>query len=187
MSTRTPTYIHVGFTNTGTTSLQRNFFSNRNDIFYAGEPFDERGGIFTLIRYAEDYKYDETYVKRLCRQQIYKDPAKKVVISDETLCDSPQLYYAPYVVPRDLIARRLLRLFYPAKVIFTIRNQESYVPSMYLNLKRNSGVCAESSLLASSRCHSIANRCHVVRRGNRASAVSRKPTSRPFRLHGQVV
>jgi len=142
VSTRTPTYIHVGFTNTGTTNLQRNFFSHRNDIFYAGEPFDERGGIFTLIRYAEDYKYDESYVKRLCRQQIYKDSAKKVVISDETLCDSPQLYYAPYVVPRDLIARRLLRLFYPAKIIFTIRNQESYVPSMYLNLKRNSAFLA---------------------------------------------
>jgi hypothetical protein len=26
--------IHVGFTNTGTTSLQPNFFSHRDDIFY---------------------------------------------------------------------------------------------------------------------------------------------------------
>jgi hypothetical protein len=26
--------IHAGFTNTGTTSLQLNFFSHRDDIFY---------------------------------------------------------------------------------------------------------------------------------------------------------
>jgi len=135
---RPRTYIHVGFSNTGTTSLQRNFFPHREEIFFAGQPYHERGGLFTLVRSAEDFKYDETYVKRLCRQQLFGDPAGKLVISDEMLCESAQLYYAPYLVPRDVIARRLFRLFHPAKIIFTIRNQETYVQSMYFNLKRNS-------------------------------------------------
>ena len=45
-----PVVIHVGFANTGTTSLQRNFFAARDDIFLVGEPYGERGGIFTAIK-----------------------------------------------------------------------------------------------------------------------------------------
>jgi hypothetical protein len=131
--------IHVGFTNTGTTSLQLNFFSRRNDIFYVGVPYHERGGIFSHILYLEDFRYDESYVLRCCNKQILtKSKERIIVISDETLCDTPQLYFAPYVVPRDMIALRLFRLFQPAKIIFTIRRQEDYISSMYLNLKRNS-------------------------------------------------
>src|SRR5438034_9471462 len=131
--------IHVGFSNTGTTSLQRNFFSRREDIFYLGEPYNEYGGIFSMLRYAEDFKYDEQQVIRLCTEQIFSrcTDEKTVVVADETFCDSPQLYFAPSTVPRDLIAQRLFRIFGRARIIFTIRRQEDYVSSMYLNLKRN--------------------------------------------------
>jgi hypothetical protein len=143
MSKQPISVIHVGFTNTGTTSLQLNFFSRRNDIFYVGEPYNERGGIFSYLRYAEDFKYDEAYIRRLCNEQIFaKSEGRTIVTSDETFCDSPQIYFAPYLVPRDLIAFRLFRLFQPAKIIFTIRRQEDYISSMYLNLKRNSAFLA---------------------------------------------
>src|SRR5947209_15403169 len=139
MLERSFSVIHVGFSNTGTTSLQLNFFSNRNDIFYVGEPYNERGGIFSHLRNTEDFKFDEAYILQLCNEQIFaKNEGRTIVISDETLCESPQLYFAPYLVPRDLIACRLFRLFQPAKIIFTIRRQEDYLSSMYLNLKRNS-------------------------------------------------
>jgi hypothetical protein len=144
--------IHVGFTNTGTTSLQLNFFSRRSDIFYAGEPYNERGGIFSHLRYTEDFKYDEAHIRRLCNEQIFaKSEGRPIIISDETFCDSPQIYFAPYLVPRDLIAFRLFRLFQPAKIIFTIRRQEDYISSMYLNLKRNSAFLARMPLPPLSR------------------------------------
>ena len=134
----TPVFIHVGFANTGTTSLQRNFFAVRDDIFFAGEPYGERGGIFTAIKCVEDFKFDTNYIESLCGELIHaRSEGRPVIISDETLTDPPQLYYAPYAMPRDAIALRLRRFFPSAKIVFTIRDQRQYVVSMYLNLKRN--------------------------------------------------
>jgi hypothetical protein len=48
MSERPFSVIHVGFANTGTTSLQLNFFSNRNDIFYVGEPYRNVAEFFRI-------------------------------------------------------------------------------------------------------------------------------------------
>ena len=168
MKNRPLSIIHVGFTNTGTTSLQLNFFSRRKDIFYAGQPYHERGGIFSNLRDVEDFKYDEPYISRACHEKIFsRNEGKTVVVSDETLCDSPQLYFAPYVLPRDVIAWRLFRLFQPAKIIFTIRRQEEYVSSMYLNLKRNSAFFSRMpvpplshwyrGMLSQVRCHYLQN------------------------------
>jgi hypothetical protein len=134
----TPVFIHVGFCNTGTTSLRRNFFATRDDIFLAGEPYGERGGIFTAIKCVEDFKFDTSQIQALCRDLIFAiSDGRTVVISDETLSDTPQLYFAPYAMPRDVIALRLHHLFPSAKIIFTIRDQRQYAASMYLNLKRN--------------------------------------------------
>ena len=135
---QTPVFIHVGFANTGTTSLQRNFFAARDDIFLAGEPYGERGGIFTAIKCVEDFKFDTGYIESLCRDLIHaKNDGRAVVISDQTLSDTPQLYFAPYMMPRDVIALRLRHLFPSAKIIVTVRDQRQYAASMYLNLKRN--------------------------------------------------
>jgi hypothetical protein len=134
----TPTFIHVGFTNTGTTSLQRNFFSARDDIFYAGEPYGERGGIFTAIKSIEDFKLDTVLIEEQCDELIFaRSGGRPIVISDENLCDTPQLYFGPYIVPRDTIARRLHHFFPAAKIIFTIRDQRQYAMSAYFNLKKN--------------------------------------------------
>jgi hypothetical protein len=133
-----PIFIHVGFANTGTTSLQRNFFAQRKDLFFVGEPYKERGGIFTTLKSVEDFKYDEAFIEKLCERYIYSaHGGRTIVISDESLCDAPELYFAPYTMPRDIIARRLRGLFPGAKIIFTIRDQRQYVASMYSTLKRN--------------------------------------------------
>jgi hypothetical protein len=133
-----PVFIHVGFSNSGTTSLQRNFFARRDDIFYAGEPYGERGGIFSMIKSVEDFNLDAVGIEQLCEKSIHrKSNGRPIVVSDETLCETPQLYFAPYTMPRDAVALRLQRLFPAAKIIFTIRDQRHYIESMYLNLKRN--------------------------------------------------
>jgi len=134
-----PVFLHVGFTNTGTTSLQRNFFAVRDDIFFAGEPYGERGGIFTAIKSFEDFKFDAGYFEMQCRNLVYaRSDGRPVVVSDENLCDTPQLYFGPYAAPRDIIGLRLQRFFPHAKIIFTIRDQRQYALSAYFNIKRNS-------------------------------------------------
>ena len=133
-----PIFIHVGFANTGTTSLQNNFFARRDDIFLAGEPYGERGGLFTAIKSIEDFQLDRNLLEEECRALVYaKAKGRPIVISDENLCDTPELYFGPYVVPRDTIALRLKHFFPAAKVIFTIRDQRQYAVSAYFNLKRN--------------------------------------------------
>ena len=134
------TFIHVGFMNSGTTSLQRNFFSQRPEFFFVGQPYNERGGIFTNIKSVEDHQFDNPWISGLCEEQIYTlHKGRSIVISDEALCgDTPQIYFPPFMVSRDHIALRLRRFFPNAKIIFTIREQRRYVTSMYLNLKRNS-------------------------------------------------
>ncbi len=132
------TFIHVGFSNTGTTSLQRSFFAKRDDIFFVGEPYHERGGIFSNIKTVEDFTFPLARISQLCQEQIYAASAGRViVVSDETLCDAPQLYFSPFVMPRDIIAQRLKNFFPEAKIIFTIRDQRSRIASMYSNMKKN--------------------------------------------------
>jgi hypothetical protein len=134
-----PVFLHVGFTNTGTTSLQRNFFAARDDIFFGGEPYGERGGLFTAIKSFEDFKFDTNYFERQCRDLVYaKSDGRPIVISDENLCDTPQLYFGPYAAPRDIVGLRLQHFFPSAKIIFTIRDQRQYALSAYFNIKRNS-------------------------------------------------
>jgi len=133
-----PVFIHVGFANTGTTSLQRNFFAVRDDVFFVGEPYGDCGGIFTAIKSVEDYRLDAAFLGTLCRDLIHDQrDGRKIVISDEAFCDTPELYFTPYTMPRDAIALRLHRFFPSAKIIFTVRDQRRYAASMYLNLKRN--------------------------------------------------
>jgi Sulfotransferase family len=133
-----PIFIHVGFANTGTTSLQQNFFSTRSDLLFAGEPYGERGGIFTAIKSIEDFKFDAAFVEALCGELVYAPSGgRPIVISDENLCDTPQLHFGPYAVPRDAVALRLHHFFPSAKIIFTIRDQRHYAVSAYFNLKNN--------------------------------------------------
>jgi hypothetical protein len=133
-----PVFIHVGFANTGTTGLQHNFFTKRDDIFYVGEPYGEFGGIFTTIKNIEDFNLNFSSLARLCNDLVVKKSGgRPIVVSDETLTETPQLYFAPYTMPRDMIALRLHQLFPFPKIIFTIRDQRRYAESMYLNLKRN--------------------------------------------------
>src|SRR5215216_54386 len=167
-SSNRATFIHVGFCNTGTTNLQVNFFSKRNDVFFVGEPYNDRGGIFTSIRSLEDFKLDRKGIKEWCEKQIFQPAGgRAIVISDEALCDTPQIFFAPFVLPRDSIAKRLAEFFPNARIIFTIREQARYVASMYLKLQQNAAFmdrCAVppfarwfTGMMSQVRCHYLQN------------------------------
>jgi hypothetical protein len=131
--------IHVGFAHSGTTSLQENLFSKRSDLFYAGLPYGELGGVFSWIKYQECEDYDHSATMRLCEKLIFNkmQGPQRLVISDETLVEQPEVYYTPAMMPVTAIATRLRALFGEAIVLFTLRNQFQYVVSNYLVLRRN--------------------------------------------------
>ena len=144
MSGTIRTLLHVGFCHSGTTSLQQNFFASRRDIFYCGSTGDH-GGILSLIKYEEDWPSVERKVRVLCDTHIWCaiGPTQRLVVSDETLVEQPEVYYTPQKMPVGLIAQRLKRLFPRAVILFTLRNQFDYVVSCYLNLKRNYAYLAD--------------------------------------------
>jgi hypothetical protein len=132
------TLIHVGFAHSGTTSLQQNFFARRRDIFFCTSVANY-GGIFSSLKYEEDWSVVERKVKSLCKRHIWAEipPHQNLVLSDENLIEQPEIYYTPPKMPISLIAQRLKHFFPNARILFTLRNQLEYVVSCYLNLKRN--------------------------------------------------
>jgi hypothetical protein len=143
----TRTLLHVGFCHSGTTSLQQNFFARRSDIFYC-TPVGDCGGIFSYLKYEEDTALVEHRVQELCEQYIWArlGPHQRLVLSDETFVEQPEVYYTPQKMPIGTIAQRLRSLFPDASILFTIRNQLDYVVSCYLNLKRNYAHLANRSI-----------------------------------------
>jgi hypothetical protein len=131
--------IHPGFGHSGTTSLQRRLFSRRSDVLYCGDPYGNLGGVFSWIKYQDDSNYDRFAVRALCDEHIFSKLGqdRRIIVSDETLIEQPEVYYTPAAMPGATIADRLAEIFPHSIVLFTIRNQFDYVTSTYLNLKKN--------------------------------------------------
>ena len=140
--------IHVGFCHSGTTSLQENLFSRRSDLFYAGVPYRELGGIFSYIKYQDTEQYDFAETTRLKNGLILDkmQAHQRLIISDETLIEQPEIYYTPAMMPMRTIAERLYALFGRGIVLFTLRNQLRYVISNYLTLKKNYATLANRTI-----------------------------------------
>jgi hypothetical protein len=103
--------MHVGFAHSGTTSLQENIFSKRTDLFYAGVPYGDLGGIFSWVKYREPRRYDSAATTALAAELIFgrMHAGQRLVISDETLLDQPAIYYTPAMMHVALIAERIRR------------------------------------------------------------------------------
>ena len=125
--------LHVGFGHSGTTSLQENLFSKRDNLFYCGLPYHHFGGIFSAIKYADELDYKEAEIENLCDQYIWskRNIGQRVVVSDETLTEQTTVYYTPRHMPHEIVACRLKRLFPDSTVLFTIRNQFDYIQANY--------------------------------------------------------
>jgi len=162
------TILHVGFCHSGTTSLRKNLLERRDELFYCGQPYGVRGGIFSDIKYKPDYPVysrswttplnalrrawggtarwrDGRRIEELCRRYIFEQVSRhqSITVSDETFVDQPEIYYTPSMLPVRTIAERLRSLFPDADILFTTRNQLDYVVSSYLNLKRNYALLAQ--------------------------------------------
>lgn len=130
------TVIHVGFSRTGTTTLQRHLFAKHPQIRFLGKPYacdTFKTEIYKLIQ-QESTVYDPAGLDAYLRENVWEketDPLKKVLlISDEILVSYSK------VRDRGVVARRLKDVFSPCKILFTIRDQFDLLKTAYLNRGR---------------------------------------------------
>lgn len=123
-----PLFIHVGLMKTGTTFLQQEIFPKLKSVRY----IDGRDVSFHLYRLVleEDASYDPSLAQKYFYPLIERGPS---LISHEILSGDP--YYLDANQPRT--TDRLAQLFPHARIIVTIRRQDTLLQSMYLKRLRD--------------------------------------------------
>lgn len=126
---RASTLVHVGYVKTATTFLQRMVFSGVNGDFELAAGAATRGQIVHNILLADDYSFDAEKVRN--RMEAFAAPVrargKLPVWSEEMLLGNP-----PSPRYDGFSNARKIHAVYPdAKVLITIRRQQSMALSLY--------------------------------------------------------
>ena len=132
-------YLHVGFSKTATTSLQDHVFVALPGFQCLGKPWGDVGYTDQGLRralshlcYEDSIRYDSDFVR--CElDRVVDIDGGKILISSEGLTygrlGDSRYYYNPVMV-----ARRLKHIFKEdTTIIFTIREQMSWLCSLYLD------------------------------------------------------
>jgi len=128
--------VHVGFSKTGTTTLQRRLFAVHSQVEYLGKPYGDDAFKDVLHRFMmEDgtvYRPEELDLKqRIDARLDAADASKRVLLlSDEMLLS--------YTKVRDKgeVARRIKDYLQPEKIIITLRRQQELLAAAYLSRGR---------------------------------------------------
>ncbi len=122
-------FIHIGHHKCGSTFLQRAFFSKLTDL-----------NTLTEVSFAE-YAELQDLIHQLChKSDLYYDEESVGRALEKVLENFDSISYEGFVghgleksdgLQIEPIARRLQRLCAPCKVLFVIRNQETFFPSLY--------------------------------------------------------
>lgn len=124
------TVIHVGFPKTGTTTQQNHLFENHAQIVYLGKPYQDdrfQKEIHHLIM-QESTIYQSSSLKEYMNSLEVQDPGKKVImISDEIMVSVSK------VRDKGVVAQRIKDIFYPCKILITLRNQLDILMSTYIS------------------------------------------------------
>ncbi len=130
-----PVCIHAGFSKTGTTTLQRHLFAGHSEIHYLGKPYPSqelKEEIHRLLM-QESTIYDPAPLEKLLaaeRERCADSSRKLMMLSEEMLVSYSK------VRDRGLVARRLHKVFGPARILVTIRSQSSLLKTAYLSRGR---------------------------------------------------
>lgn len=114
-------FIHLGMNRTGTTFLQTQVFPLLDKVNYVPLYLENR---YTRNPFLINVKPDE---KTLISNENFS------VFLKYTFIDQDHVYYAPSRV----ILQRLKQVFPDASIIFCVREQESWLRSVYNNLVKN--------------------------------------------------
>ncbi|MDY6793508.1 MAG: sulfotransferase domain-containing protein [Thermodesulfobacteriota bacterium] len=121
-------FVHIGHSKTGTTTLQDHLFSQHEQIAYLGRPYKNNLFEKEIRRLAlqDSTLYDHKGLKSILDTYRKNTQDKPIVISEET-------FSTVKCTDRGLMANRIKNIFYPCKIIITIRNQLDIIKSYYLN------------------------------------------------------
>jgi hypothetical protein len=123
----TAVIVHVGVGKTGTTSIQENILVRHPQVLCAGRPL-HRTPEFEAFHFALTREEDRVRALRTVGEFVEAAIARargsdrRVVISDETLSRAPLTC---------VVAERLRRSVPAARILLTIRNQLTIIPSYY--------------------------------------------------------
>ena len=135
MTTR---YIHIGYPKTGSTTLQKVFFSQHPELLNIASPkvFDRiQRDVMLMDSLAYSHSKVEAVLAPYFDLADSRDEYKAVGLSYEGLCFSADGTNAD----RGLIAERLWRVFGDARIIITIRNQFGFIRSLYSEFIKQMG------------------------------------------------
>lgn len=124
--------LHVGMYKSATTSLQNNLIGKHSEIENIGKPYRSHAyqKFVQAIVYQDKIEFDLETQKRALETLMQDASGKRsIVLSEEDLTHHD-------VADRELIADRLHALFSDARVLFTLRNQLTLIPSMYVFFMR---------------------------------------------------
>ncbi|MCU4165573.1 hypothetical protein [Carboxylicivirga caseinilyticus] len=123
--------IHIGYHKTGTTFLQNNIFSKTKEINYLGQPFVNMDikKFFQDLKDCHDLLFDKNvFIQRFDRIIANIDqPGKPTLISLESIHSGIDWWGRELVV----MANRIRQVFPNAKILIGIREQTSYIESLY--------------------------------------------------------
>ena len=127
--------LHVGFSKTGTTTLQQFLFSKHSQIEYLGKPYTDDILKIQLHRLItqESLVYDHKAFAQYFSEKVLKKEhgsKRSILISDETLVSYSK------VPDKGIVAQRIKKVFPAAKLIITIRNQLEILKAAYLSRGR---------------------------------------------------
>ncbi|MCP4221193.1 MAG: hypothetical protein GY765_41585, partial [bacterium] len=118
-----------------TTTLQRHLFNNHSQIVYLGKPYPDSNFKEMLHKLI----MQETMVFQAGELKSYlaENVAPKVAGTDKLVMVSDEMLVS-YSKARDkgLVAQRLIEIFKPSGVVFTIRRQEDILKAAYLSRGR---------------------------------------------------
>ena len=124
------TVIHIGFPKTGTTTHQIHLFDKHSQIVYLGKPYKDsrfEQEIHGLIK-QESTIYDSSALKEYMNSVNKEEPGKNVLlVSDEIMVSLSK------VRDKGVVAQRIKEVFFPCKILITIRDQVEMLKSAYIN------------------------------------------------------
>lgn len=120
--------IHIGYHKTGTTFLNRKFFTNHPQIHHMGKPYAEDDPIREIVeRVIGLKKYDVDLCRSIYEKNIVSIQQRKIIsISDG------QIVKQNHVKNFYEIPKRLIDIFGDISVIVVIRKQYDYIKSLYV-------------------------------------------------------
>jgi hypothetical protein len=124
--------IHVGFSKTATTTLQKHLFAKNSQLEYLGKPFQSdslKTHIDRLLR-QETTTFDSSSAIQEISMFLLnpRDSMKKwLVLSEEKFVSCSK------VRDKGVVARRIKDVLNPSRILFTIRNQFDILRDAYLS------------------------------------------------------